>query len=123
MSLVGLSFYELRAVYSMFLNILIIRTVGLEKCIPVPPDYAIVGVNHSYEPLWVFETNDHKFLPLEKKAINLLLHFHEHPELTRLTPGQLASEEAKAEAAEVEEFEQKLGESMTPWQQMKDLIE
>ena len=95
----------------------------LEKCIVVPRDYAIVGVNHTYEPLFVFETNKGEFLPLEKKAINLILHFHEHPELTRLSPSELASAEAKAEAEEVADFEQKIGEVMTPWTQMKDLIE
>jgi hypothetical protein len=95
----------------------------LEKCIAVPRDYDIVGTNHTYEPLFVFETNKGEFLPLEKKAINLIIYFHERPEANRMTPGQMADDEAKIDAAEVAEFEQKIGEMMTPWDQMKDLIE
>lgn len=94
----------------------------LEKCIPNPAGYDIVDCNYSYEPLWVFKTNKGNYLPLERKAINLILKFHEDPSLTRMTPGMVEDEELKKEANEVAEFEMILEEMMTPWSQM-DLVE
>ncbi len=95
----------------------------LEKACPAPQFGQIKDTNISYEPLWVFQTNSGAFLPLERKAIRLLLYFYENPELTRKTPGQLEDEEKQIEAREVAEFEEKLEDIMTPWNQMKDLVE
>lgn len=94
----------------------------LEKAIPVPTDYAIVGVNYTYEPLWVFQTNKGAFLPLERKAVKIVIFFHEAPELSHKSPDDFAREEAKIDAAEVAEFEASLEDVMTPWSQM-DLVE
>jgi hypothetical protein len=95
----------------------------LEKAIPVPDDYAIVGVNYTYEPLWVFQTNKGAYLPLERKAVKLVIFFHEAPELSHKSPDDFAREEAKIDAAEVAEFEAQLEDVMTPWSQIKDLVE
>lgn len=89
----------------------------LEKCVPNPPQYEVVDVNHSYEPLFVLQTNEQEYLPLERRAIKIIIFFHENPDISKLTPGQLADAEAQIEAAEVAEFDNKLQDIMSdPYQ-------
>lgn len=90
---------------------------AVEKCIPNPPGYDIAGVNYSYEPLFILKTNTDEYLPLEKKAIRIIIFFHENPDITRMNPAQLADAELKMEAQEVAEFEDKLQDIMSdPYQ-------
>lgn len=95
----------------------------VEKCVPNPSGYDIVDSNYSYEPLFILQTNKGVFLPLEKKAVRIIINFHENPQKTHMTPGEMESDEARREAEEVAEFEAKLEDAMTPWTQIKDLVE
>lgn len=89
----------------------------LEKAVPVPSGYDVVDCNYSYEPLFIFKDKDGNFLPLERQAVVMLIFFHENPDVTKLTPEQMADMEKKIEAKEVMEFEDKLQDVMSdPYQ-------
>lgn len=95
---------------------------ALEKCIPNPPGYDIAGVNFSYEPLFILKTNEGEYLPLEKKAIRIILYFHNNPDINQQSPNDIVDAEAKMEAKEVAEFDDKLRDIMSDPNQI-DLVE
>jgi hypothetical protein len=95
---------------------------ALECCMHLPPEYGIVDANHTYEPIFVMQDNKGNFLPLERRAIAIIVFFHQHPDLTRLSPTDVAEMEKRIDAQEVAEFEAKLENEMSDPYQI-DLIE
>lgn len=87
------------------------------------PESVLPEFRHTYEPLWVFQSDDGRYMEPNEKAIVFLVHTLLYREAKRVTQKDLDEKQSAEEKREVEEFIQMMEEEYPVLSSRKELGE